>query len=321
MSWVSRVAVVATLATLSLAGARQPVDRGQLPLSSLAVKVDGRWRTFWRSDEVLNPRGDIRIPGSLVWRQGQTGVSWTELEIAGSGEAWRTRVILLQVDPSRIRLTLANGASPGGYEGTWTVASAPPEAVMALNAGQFTGGAVWGWVVHDGVEYRPPQQGPLATAIIVDTAGRVRFESDSSVEALRRQDSTDVVEAFQSYPVLLRNGEIPLALSRPGPFIDLSHRDARLAIGLMKDGSVLVALTRFDALGDALGTVPVGLTVPEMSGLMAMAGVSDAVLLDGGISAQLMVRDSIGGRKMWKGLRRVPLGFYGVISTSAQSSR
>ena len=321
MTPVSRLAVVATLATLSLAGARQPADRGELPRSSLAIRVNGGWKTFWHSEDVLEPRADEWVRRALEWRAGPVGVSWAELETAGRGEAWRTRVIFLRADPSHVRLTLANGASPGGYEGTWSVASAPPEAVMALNAGQFTGGAVWGWVVHDGVEYRPPQQGPLATAIIVDTGGRVRFESDSSVAALRDQDSTDVVEAFQSYPVLLRNGEVPPALSRPSAFIDLTHRDARLAIGLMKDGSVLVALTRFDALGDALGSVPAGLTVPEMSGLMAMAGASDAVLLDGGISAQLMVQDSVGERKMWKGFRRVPLGVYGVISTSAQSSR
>jgi len=155
----------------------------------------------------------------------------------------------------------------------------------------------------------------------VDTAGRLRFESDSTVASLRARDSTDVVEAFQSYPVLVRSGAIPDALSRPSPFIDLTHRDARLAIGLMADGTVLVALTRFDALGDALGSVPAGLTVPEMSGLMALAGASEAVLLDGGLSAQLMMQDSTGERKMWKGLRRVPLGLYGVISTSAHSSR
>lgn len=316
-----RLALVVVCATVPLAGARQPVDRGQLPLSSLALKSDGRWKTFWRSEEVLQPHHDERLNASLPWQEGQTGVRWSELEIAGSGEAWRTRVILLRVDPSRVRLALANGASPGGYEGTWTVAAAPANAVMALNAGQFTGGAVWGWVVHDGVEYRPPQQGPLAAAIVVDGAGRLRFESDSAVEALRSADSTDVVEAFQSYPVLVRDGAVPAALSRPSPYIDLTHRDARLAIGLLEDGSVLVALTRFDALGDALGAVPAGLTVPEMSGLMAVVGATDAVLLDGGISAQLMVQDSVGERKIWKGLRRVPLGFYGVIPTSAHSSR
>jgi hypothetical protein len=101
-----------------------------------------------------------------------------------------------------------------------------------------------------------------------------------------------VAEAFQSYPVLVKGGDIPAALSRPSAFIDLTHRDARLALGLMNDGTLLIALTRFDALGSALGSVPAGLTVPEMSSLMAALGAEDAVALDGGISAQLMVQDA-----------------------------
>lgn len=317
---VSRLAIVAALATASLAGARQPADRGQLPLSSLAARINGKWSVFWRSDRMLDGRPNA-LTGAVEWRAGQAGVRWAELEIAGQGEAWRTRVILVHLDPATVRLTLANGASPGGYEGTWTVAQAPAEAVVALNAGQFTGGATWGWVTHEGVEYRAPQPGPLATAIVVDTAGAVRFLSDSGVEELRAGDSATVDEAFQSYPVLLRDGRVPAVLSRPSPLIDLTHRDARLALGRKQDGTLLIALTRFDALGEAMGSVPIGLTVPEMSGLMAALDVVNAVALDGGISAQMMVQDANGERKTWKGLRRVPLGLYGVIATNAHSSR
>lgn len=310
MTLSSRLATVAACATVSLAGARQPVDRGQLPLSSLAIRIDDRWRTFWRSEEVLEARYDSGIFRAIEWRPGRAGLSWAELEIAGQGEAWRTRVILVRLDPARVTLRLANGASPGGFEGTWTVSQAPPEAILALNAGQFTGGAVWGWVVHEGVEYRAPQPGPLASAIVIDTAGRVSFLSDSAVEELRARGAENVAEAFQSYPVLMKDGLVPPALSHPGPDIDLTHRDARLALGLAEDGTLLVALTRFDALGGALGGVPAGLTVPEMSGLMATLGASDAVALDGGISAQVMVQDATGERMIWKGLRRVPLGLH-----------
>jgi exopolysaccharide biosynthesis protein len=176
----------------------------------------------------------------------------------------------------------------------------------------FAGGAMWGWVVHDGEEYRAPQHGPLAAAVVVDTAGRVVFHADSAMEELRAEGMGGVREAFQSYPVVLRSGEVPPVLAAPSPLINLLHRDARLALGLHADGTLVVALTRFDAFGEVLGSVPVGLTVPEMSGLMAMLGVEDAVLLDGGISAQLMVQDGSGERKTWKGLRRVPLGLYGV---------
>ena len=81
---------------------------------------------------------------------------------------------------------------------------------------------------------------------------------------------------------------------------------------MREDGTMVFALTRFDGLGDALGSIPFGLTVPEMSGLMKMLGATQAVLLDGGISAQMMVRDAAGDRHQWNGLRRVPLGLYAV---------
>lgn len=318
---ISRLATLAAIATVSLAGARQPADRGQLPLSSLSAKIKGEWKTFWRSARVLKAGHDRRLTGAIEWRPGREGISWAEMEVAGDGEAWRTRVILVRIDPRKVRLALANGASPGGYEGTWTVGQAPADAVVALNAGQFTGGATWGWVVHEGVEYREPQPGPLAAAVVIDTGGAVRFLTDSAVARLRREGAGTVSEAFQSYPVLVRQGSVPDAMSQPSRFLDLIHRDARLGLGRMQDGTLMIALTRFDALGDAFGSVPFGLTVPEMSGLMAALGAEDAVALDGGISAQVMVQDAEGGRKIWKGMRKVPLGLYGFILTSAEISR
>ena len=305
-------AVMAAAATLPLAGAAVGSPSGALPRSTLAVQRAGQWETFWRSD-----RGPTRwtaaprLTEAIEWRPGQPGVSWAELALAGSGEARRTRVILVRLDPARVRFELANGASPGGLDATWTVGSAPPEAVAALNAGQFSGGAEWGWVVHGGEEYREPGRGPLAVAIVVDSAGTVRFLNDDSVADRRVRGTTGrpagVVEGFQSYPILLREGNVPDALLAPGPFIDLAHRDARLALGQLPDGTLLVALTRFDALGGALGGIPFGFTIPEMAALMGALGCRNAVALDGGVSAQLMVRDDAGHGHEWRGLRRVPL--------------
>ena len=67
-------------------------------------------------------------------------------------------------------------------------------------------------------------------------------------------------------------------------------------------------MTRFDALGGALDRVPFGLTTPEMAAVMGAAGAIDAVMLDGGISAQLLVRDAAGVAHTWLGTRKVPLG-------------
>lgn len=283
--------------------------------AQLAVRTASGWRTFWR--EGMAPvRWDAPDPdvlSALTWHRGADGIAWAELELKGSGEAWRTRLVVARVDVARVRLALANGVAPGGAAAVWKVDYADRAALLALNAGQFTGAAVWGWVVHAGREYRPPGHGPLAAAVIVQEDGSVVFGDDAEV-ARRRQGGAArqparVVEAFQSYPALLiGEGEVPAPLRTAGSDIDLGHRDARLALGQMADGALLVAMTRFDALGESLGGVPFGLTVPEMAAVTGALGCRRAVALDGGVSAQLLVKDSLGTAHLWRGARHVPLG-------------
>jgi exopolysaccharide biosynthesis protein len=184
---------------------------------------------------------------------------------------------------------------------------APATARVALNAGQFTDDGPWGWVVHDGRELRTPGDGPLAMAVIVDTLGAVHLvEADRLAET---RANGGIVEAFQSYPALLvRDGEIPLPIRERGRGVELDHRDSRLAIGELRDGRILLALTRFDALGGKLSELPFGPTLPEMAAIMGALGCARAVALDGGISAQLLVRESGGEERAWRGLRAVPLG-------------
>jgi len=258
------------------------------------------------------PRGDMAR--TATWRPGASGLDWTEVELRGSGEARRIRVITVRLDPARFRLSLENGMSPGGYQHVWTLDRAPADAALALNAGMFAGDGAWGWVVHDGVEYREPRRGPLAAAVVIDSLGAVRLVDDAGVDALRSAaGSSGVREAFQSYPVLLdERGELPAMLTIPGAEINLQHRDARLALGVNADGYLIIALTRFDALGPSFGSVPFGLTLPETARLMRALGAERAVALDGGISGQLLLRDAAGETHRWPGLRAVPLGLSAV---------
>ncbi|CAN5688647.1 hypothetical protein BH24GEM1_BH24GEM1_19390 [soil metagenome] len=71
---------------------------------------------------------------------------------------------------------------------------------------------------------------------------------------------------------------------------------------------MLVAVTRFEGLGGALSNLPFGLTTPEMAALMGALGCRRAMLLDGGISSQLLLRLPDGETRAWRGLRQVPLG-------------
>ncbi len=279
----------------------------------------GEWVTWWRAQRAPSrwAAADPAVTAALAWHDGARGVRWAEIELSGSGEAWRTRVVVAKIDPRAVTLRLANGAAPDGGTAVWNIDQAPDSAVVAFNAGQFSGGAVWGWVVHDGVEYRAPGTGPLAGALVIDSAGSVTFENDADVtrrRALGRADHpAGVVEAFQSYPTLLEgDGEVPKLLREASGLIDLEHRDARLAIGQMPDGTLIVALTRFDALGASLGGIPFGLTVPETAALMGALGCRRAVALDGGVSAQMRIVARDGGVYMWHGLRRVPLALTAV---------
>ncbi len=283
-----------------------------LPPSALAVWTGSAWREWWRSPAapVRWASTDSGVAAALHWRPAADGITWAELRLAGTGEAWRTRVIVARIDPRRVRLRLDTAFARGGRRATWSVARARPEAVFAVNAGQFVRTMPWGWVVLDGRQFLPPGTAPLSTALVIDTAGGVRWMAgDALADPVARRGA---VAAFQSYPTLLAaDGTVPYPLRAPGRGVDLAHRDARLAIGQTRDGFLLVALTRFDGAGTAFDFVPFGLTTPEMAALMGALGARDAVMLDGGISSQMQIGTGPDALR-WTGLRKVPLALVAV---------
>jgi hypothetical protein len=232
-------------------------------------------------------------------------VRWATLQIAGSGPAWRTELIVVRIDPRRVRLSLDLMLSPEDGHPAWTIDRAPPDALLAVNAGQFLMTMPWGWLVMDGVQRLAAGEGPLSTALAVDASGAVRWIPGDSLAT----PPAGIVTAFQSYPTLLAgDGHVPANLRTPGAGVDLAHRDARLAIGGTRDGALLLVMTRFAALGGAAETVPVGPTTPEMAAILGALGAHTAVMLDGGISAQMVLRDPASGRRRrWPGWRKVPL--------------
>lgn len=285
-----------------------------LPASSLRVRAggDGRWRTWWRSPEAPArwPAADPVVAGAVRWRAVRPGLELGELAIAGTGEAARLRVVVVRLDPRAFEFALETRLR-GARHGAWSVDSAPPDAALAFNAGQFLTGRPWGWVMSDGAERHVPGVGPLAMAVAMDDRAAVYLVPDARLRAFRaaRRPRT----AFQSYPMLLADdGTVPAPVRAAGRGLDVAHRDGRFAIGRLRDGRLLLALTRFagldGALPGALDELPLGLTVPESAALMGALGCAEAVLLDGGISAQLLVRDERGGTAAWRGWRKVPMG-------------
>ena len=296
------VGLTATLITATAIGAAGVTGESEVP--ALAVRDTGGWTTWWRHDAApVGWNGKAVLAERVSWRAGARGIEWGELQLRGSSEAWRTRLIVVRLDPRRVNFSLVPAFAANER---WSIADADSGAALALDAGQFRGSLPWGWVVSGGRELLAPEYAPLAGAVVVDTSGTVRIVPPRDVAAERKQGAAR--EAFQSYPMLLLEGTVPTPLTKPGSGVNLTHRDARLALGTLDDGRVIVALTRFDALGERLGRVPFGLTTPEMAAVMGGLGARNALLLDGGISGQLLLRSSDGSVRTWPGTRAVPLG-------------
>ena len=306
--------------------AQERAAHAPLPRSTLAVWDDVKaYVPFWWSDsaggsQVAAPQA--RRPSSVrtvllrgaVAEPRASGVTLQRIRLQGDGEAWRTELVVVVLDPARVRLSLDTATTSGRR--AWTLDRAPAAAVMAVNAGQFVAELPWGWVVLDGHQFLPPGRGPLATTVAVDAAGRVTWHHGGTTPPLGA-----VRWAFQSYPTLVVGGQVPMPLTRADGGLDVAHRDARLAIGVRSDGALVIAMTRFGALGDRLGFLPFGLTVPEMSGVMRGLGAQDAVLLDGGISAQLLVRRLDGREDRWSGVRAVPLALLALPLNATKSAK
>jgi len=271
---------------------------------ALSLRVDGVWVTWWEA-----ARGPARWGGPLpvvadavAWQPAADGIEWGELTLSGAGSAWRIRVILARLDPARLSFrVVVPPRREDGFAGRWTIDDAPAGTLLALNAGQFTSGP-WGWIVQDGVVRQPPGTGPLAPGVAFLRDGRVTMPPPDSLAV------DGVADAFQSYPALLvGDGELPRPLRQEGLGVDLTHRDSRLAFGVLRDGRVLVALTRFEGLGGVLEVAPFGFTTPEMAAIMGALGCGRAVLLDGGLSGQMMLMEQ-GKSRSWPGLRAVAAG-------------
>jgi hypothetical protein len=291
-------------ASLARPGAASPAARGS---ANLAVWEAGAWRTFWRPERAPErwPAADSSMARALDWRLLAAGLEWASLRLACGAPVWRARLIVARLDPRELELSLVMDLARADLRPAWSIEKAPDDAVLAVNAGQFGTSMPWGQVIMDGRQVLSPGYGPLSSTIAIDARGGVRWAHGDSLDS-----AAGIVTAFQSYPTLLTgDGVVPSALRTGAGGVSLSHRDARLALGETRDGRLVIAMTRFDAVGEVGDFVPLGPTTPEMAAIMGALGAREAMMLDGGISAQLMLRDSArASPREWRGMRKVPLG-------------
>jgi hypothetical protein len=283
----------------------------QLPDSSLSIQLAKDKIVWWRSAEAPKEwtKSNPIILKAVHWNVLRPGLESARLDLWGDHVGLHVAVILARLDPEKFTLRLdmaTNNSRPA-----WDIDSASTNAALAVNVGQFEGDRPWGWLIQEGKELQPPRSGPLSSALVVDSEGRVSIIDADEIPGVRKQPGIRI--AFQSYPAILTsNGRVPAPLRAPGRGVDLEHRDSRLALGLLPDGHLLFALTRFAGTGSILSQLPMGPTTAEMAAIMGALGCQRALLLDGGLSGQLLVRDARNKKNRWPGLRAVPLGLTAV---------
>jgi len=247
-------------------------------------------------------RRHLDLARALAWRTLRPGVQLAELELRAGAIGIPVHALVLRVDQRRVKFALQLRSETNGMTGAWRVDSMPADAVFGMNAGQFKETGPWGWLLLDGESRREPGRAPLAASVGIDSVGHLRFLPSGA-----EHETAGLRFGFQSFPRLLDSGRVPRQLGDPA-LVDRGHRDARLVLAAARDGTVMFILTRFGGLGAVAGRVPIGLTTPESLVLAIALGAHDAVMLDGGISGQLLVRDSAGVAMAWRGMRSVPLG-------------
>jgi hypothetical protein len=284
----------------------QPIVRNATP--ALAIT----------SVAAANSAGVRRAPVTIGAISCRAAATMLPLDVAWSGDAVqsseftvrlgpngvRNRVVAFRFDPTVVKLALDIAHRDGEVQ-PWSLDDAPRDARIAFNAGQFTDAGPWGWVVHRGREWQTPGTGTLAGALVTDSSGLARVIDASEIAKWR--SSGRVMEAVQSYPMLLGGvAQPPAALCDSRGGLDLTHSDTRLAIGTTADGQTLVVLTRYELPGGMSSRLPIGPTTPEMAEIMRRLGAERALMLDGGLSAQLLARNGT-TTTAWPGVRRVPL--------------
>jgi hypothetical protein len=192
-------------------------------------------------EEVMILATWLVVTHGLFWNAVRPGVWQSEMKMATTGPLAKVRVVAIRLDPSRLDFSLDTATSDYGMRGAWTIDALPPACVLAFIAGQFTGGYPWGWLVRDGVVSRKPGLGTLAMAFVLDSR-------TVSSRLTSYRPCAGMCAWLSIVPVAAGcDGREPWEpAARAG--INLNHRDSRLALGILDDGSLVVALTRFAGL-------------------------------------------------------------------------
>jgi hypothetical protein len=264
---------------------------------ALDLRIGGTW-VRWRSFAPgARAALDPLLARAIRWDDEQPGLRAGSFEVRAAGGLLVNSIAIVEIDPARYRFSLA--AAPGFAPRAADAWMADTGLSAAVNTGLFRkDGAPQGLVLLDGVRFG--QRAEWLDAVVAIEDGRPRLIPSRAADSL-----TAGASAFQVLPWLVRAGRVSFGATS-GLRLSRTHRDRRLTLCLGPDGVVRLLLSNFEVFGQPAGTIPVGLTIPEQATIAAAAGCAEAVALDGGISAQVVVRFPRHVRRM-PGWREVPL--------------
>jgi len=234
----TRMALAAGSAAL-LAGAVGPHAGASRSGDALAVRTWSGWETWWRRDAApVSWNAEAPLAGRVQWRQTEPGIEWGELQLRGASEAWRTRVVVVRLDPARVDLTL--------------------DPAFTRNFNPYAGGGLPSNSIAQGAFYEPlivvPAGGRktlLADVPPLPSSGSYRVEwrligpdghavtgaYSFTVDSIVRQESGRLPG-----PALQRGGALPPAVVAAGSPLQQSMRFLWIAALLLVFGSTSLSL-------------------------------------------------------------------------------
>ena len=217
------------------------------------------------------PVGDNRLERAVQWRTEAKGVRVGRVTLTRRYGMTGFTLVLVSVDASRVRAEVR-------YSKDHQVCSDlvdPKGPHLCVNGSLFSSKPL-GLLVHGG-QVVNPRHPFMAGYLVVPKGGRPTVKIGEAFAL------DEVAEALQSFPALLRHGQVvPQVRNRApdSPFqSDVAAR--RTVVGEDGRGNLLFAVT---------DTLTGGLSFNETATLLAALGWKDALCLDGGGSSQLSLR-------------------------------
>ena len=219
------------------------------------------------------PDNDIR--GAITWKRAAEGLRVGKLALGRDYGVSEFSMVLLEVDPDAVEMTV-NYSEERQYCGQWL-------QNLGLNAcinGSLFASKPLGLVIHDG-KIEVTRHRRMLGYLVAPKEGRPRVLIGKSFAA------GDIREAVQSFPALIKDGEILESVNGKPSRRDRFDSDVaarRTVVGEDGQGHLLFAVT---------DTLTGGLSFSELATLLGALGWQQAVCLDGGASSQLSLETEL----------------------------